>query len=45
MFCILTTVSCEEVRSLSSLWIVCFFCSSGVSRITTSRIPFDTSKL
>lgn len=44
MFCILTTVSWEEDRPLSSFWIVCFF-SSGVSRITTSRIPFDTSKL
>ena len=45
MFCILTIVSCEEERSLNSFCIVDLFCCTGVSRITTNRIPFDTSKL
>ena len=45
MFCILTIVSCEEERSLSSFSIADFFCCTGVSRVTTNRNPFDTSKL
>lgn len=45
MFCILTIVNCEEERSLSSFSIADFFCCTGVSRVTTNRIPFDTSKL